>query len=191
MTRLLATVLIATIAIAVSSCQSDPTASRSLAAGIDSAVIPLGAYPFAAAPPADPAIVTGCTWTTELGETSGQWGTMQPGSGKAYPNPTNGSVVMTMALPTDNRVVWWLTRAYGPGETVPETSSQHAGGTVIIPSPVLFGPFERHFAVGIQFIQWDGEDNFGSPVEEGYYRMYVHVPDPGWTGWWDVLVDRD
>jgi hypothetical protein len=179
------------LGIASTSCGDVPTSSSHLAAGVDESVIPMGVYPFAPIAPTGPALVAGFIRTDELGNVNGSWGTMMPGSGIAYPNPTNGSTIFTFALFEAREIVWWVEKAYGPGEEVPGISGQFAGGTYIVPHPILLGPFSEFVAAGVTDLSWDGEDAWGAPVPDGYYRIYVVVPDRGWTGFWDILIERD
>lgn len=178
-------------ALAIAGCDSDLPMSASLAAGVDESVIPTGAAPFIVGSPNGPAVVTGCTWTNELGQVNGGWGNMLPGSGVAFPNPTNGPVVLTYAIPKDVGIVWWVEVAYGPGQIPGEPAGQHAGGTVVIPSTIVFGPEEFFASTGVQEYQWNGTDAFGRPVPQGYYRVIAYIPRLGWYGYWDVLIDRN
>lgn len=191
MIRLRIESLIVLFALGLTSCGSDQPRPVSMAAGVDEAVIPTGASPFTVGSPNRPAIVTGCTWTDELGNVNGGWGQRLPGSGVAFPNPTNGPVVLTYAIPNDVGIVWWVEVAYGPGQTPSETAGQHAGGTVVIPSTIVFGPEEFFASTGVQEYQWNGTDAFGRPVPQGYYRVIAYVPRQGWYGYWDVLIDRN
>lgn len=191
MIRLRIEISIVLFALALASCGSDQTAPTSIAAGVEDTVIPTGASPFIVGSPNGPAVVTGCIWTNELGQVIGSWGKRQRGSGIAYPNPTSNYTVMTFALPIDAEVHWWLEKAYGPGEEIPNMSDQYVGATYYSPARVLYGPFSRHAAAGVQHLDWDGMDASGHPVSEGYYRMYIHVPRRGWTGWYDILIQHD
>lgn len=184
-------ILIIILAFSLSACTSDQPSPTSMAAGVDESVIPLGASPFTIGSPNGPAVVTGCTWTNELGDVVGGWGKRQRGSGAAYPNPTTGNTVMDFALPIEAEIHWWLEKAYGPGEEVPDMSGQYVGGTYYSPTRVLYGPFTRPAAVGVQHVGWDGTDASGHLVADGYYRMYIHVPARGWTGWYDILIKHD
>lgn len=185
------TIPLVVFTLSLSACTSDQPSPTSMAAGVDESVIPMGASPFTVGSPNGPAVVTGCTWTNELGQVIGTWGKRQSGSGVAYPNPTTGSTVMTIQLPIDAEIRWWLEKAYGPGEEVPDLSDQYVGATCYSPAPVLYGPFSMRAAVGVQRIGWDGDDGLGHAVADGYYRMYVQVPARGWTGWFDILIQHD
>ena len=190
--RVATPLLVIVCSVGVMSCTSDRSIPIEAADELDelaTPVLPTLFWPFVPTSDFGPAIVTGCWRSDELGNVNGSWG--KPSGGRPYPNPTNGYVICPFALAKDCEIIWWLEKAYGPGEQPPEGSGQYGGGTMIEPSVVLLGPSTEFQAAGIHAIGWDGRDRSGGQVPAGYYRMYARLPGVGLMGWWDILIERD
>ncbi len=171
------------------SCTTEQSSPLVSTGGLDETatpVLPTAYWPFVPSSNFGPAMITGCRWSDELGNEAGEWG--NPTGGRPYPNPTSGDVVCSYGIVTDCEVVWWLVKAYGPGERPPEGSGQNGGATFVRPSEVLLGPLSEFQATGLHHIGWDGKDRSGAILPQGYYRMYAQLPEVGLTAWWDILI---
>lgn len=179
-------------ALALCSCGVDGNPNETLQAVFETSADDL--QRLYALAPLTPAIVTCCEVRDDLGNQELIWG---GGSDCAVLVPDSAGRCASFYIPNPWRVLVWVERAYGPGETPDWNSLEPIGGATV---NAALRPIIRELSVpGVSTIdrfEWDCTDVSGSPVPDGYYRVYAALRSSQYTGspaisWIDLLVIKD
>jgi hypothetical protein len=140
--------------------------------------------------PLAPAIVRGLWIIDEVGLFHGVWGQPVRGGVYSYPNPMSNGCVARIELANQMDYTAWVERAYLLNDDLPDGLRQFGGGTVPVSNRAIVRSFPPGNGIGAVDVIWDGRNDEGVNVADGFYRMIITSPDGG-TAHTDILLSRE
>ncbi|MCI0696981.1 hypothetical protein L0337_33870 [candidate division KSB1 bacterium] len=109
-----------------------------------------------------------------------------------YPNPNNGSAFVQFQLNESMRIDMWVVMAYHPAMQ-PTREIFAANGTIYKTNSLSVRTLIKNNlrARGIYSISWDGRDDSGNVVPDGFYRIYIKGGNTNTLLWTDLLLLRE
>jgi len=102
----------------------------------------------------------------------------------SYPNPTDGSAMISFSLPSTSSVTCWIVPAKLPEQSGGSDVQEYGGSTLPAPEgyAVSVPLYNRQMAPGMYTLQWNT-----TGFSAGFYRIYLQINDND-IYWNDVLL---